>query len=991
MYDVLLSLCCWKEAAMAQLPLHLYLLGSFRIERGARPIHLSTRKVESLLAFLALHPEEHPREKLAALFWGDSTDEQARGSLRTALNLLRAELDERLLRASRETVQFNPDFALVTDAREFEKIGDSAISNLQSLLSLYHGDLLPDFYDDWVLPERERLRALYLAALLRLIQHFRSESKYERAIEWARKLLATDPANEKAYQHLMFCYAAMGDRSTALKQYDECARRLRDELGVEPARETITLRDQIQEELSAQSREALFTNLPNPLTSFIGRENELAEIHQRLETSRLVTLVGAGGCGKTRLAIQVASGLAAAPRFKQGAWWVDLAPLNDSALVATAVAATFHLRESPPTPLTFILIEHLRAKEILLVLDNCEHLFDSCARLAQTLLTACPRLSILATSRSPLGLAGEVAWRVPSMSMPDPDDAPSLDQLTQFDAARLFDERATAVVTNWKLADHASTVARICARLDGIPLAIELAAARLKVLSAEQIAARLDDCFDLLTAGSRTALPRHQTLRAAMDWSFDLLSEEERELFRRLAVFAGGFSLEAVEAVSSIQYSVNSSPHTEYWTLNTVDLLTSLIDKSLVGVEQKGNAMRYRLLETVRQYAREKLVEANEFEASCARHRDWFLQLAEQADPKLRSGEQMEWFARLELEMENLRAALAWSLGQTDDASAARALRLAGALVWFWIMRGYIAEGRTWLERSLENCAITPARAKALVGLAAVEYFVGTRAKCRALCDEALVLYRQQGDKWGIALSAIIGGAAESDRSRSSMLFEEARLLEQELKDEWLAAGTDVLQGGHARRRGDLSRAGALFESALDHARRSGDRWMIGNALVNAGHLALDQGEDDRSTVLYTEALKFHREMGDKHQIANILYGLGIVAWHRDDCQQADALLKQSLTLRREIGDTRDVVGTIWALGRVATTQQRYERAARLLGSADVQREIVFEKERRAIDDDVRTLRAQVGEAMFDKVWAEGRAMSLHQATEYALENVKTV
>jgi predicted ATPase/DNA-binding SARP family transcriptional activator len=878
---------------------HLYLLGAFRIEKNSRAIRFPTRKVESLLAYLVLFPKAHSREKLAALFWGDSTDEQARHSLRTALATIRKKLGDVLL-ADRETVQLNPDTSIWADVREFEKIGDwrleisgSSISNLQSLLSLYRGDLLTDFYDDWIFPERERLRRLYLDTLLAVVQRFRSTSQYERAVECARKILVTDPANEKAHQHLMFCHAAMGNRSTALKQYDECARLLHDELGVEPSSETDALRERIQAELTgAKSPEALMTNLPHPLTSFIGRERESAEIRQRLETSRLVTLVGAGGCGKTRLAIQVASDLAAAQRFKHGAWWVDLAPLNDSALVATVVATTFHLRESPPTPLTSILIEYLREKEILLMLDNCEHLGDSCARLTQTLLTACPRLHILATSRSPLGITGEVAWKVPSMSTPDPENTPSLDLMPQFDAVRLFAERATAVAANWKLKDHASAVVRICTRLDGIPLALELAAARLKVLSAEQIATRLDDCFKILTVGNHMALPRHRTLRATMDWSFDLLSDEERKLFRRLSVFAGGFSLEAVEAVCSEQSAVNSKQSTDYCSPFTVhcsllNLLTSLIDKSLVGVEQKGNAMRYRLLETVRQYAREKLLEANEFEAYCARHRDWFLQLAEQAEPKLRSGEQMEWFERLELEMENLRAALAWSLEQSDNESTERAMRL--------------------------------------------------------------------------------------------------------LKTEWLAAGTDVVHGGYARRRGELLLACSLFESALDHARRSGDRWMIGNALENIGLAVLDQGDDERAAAFLTEGLEFHREMGDKHQIANCLYGLGIAAWHRDDCPQADSLLKQSLTLRREIGDTRDVAVSIGALSRVAATGQRYERAARLLGAVDAQRGIAFERDRRAIDDDAKSLRAQIGEALFDKAHAEGRAMSLQQATEYALENVKNV
>jgi len=962
----------------------LFLFGSFRLECGERTIHLPTRKVESLLAYLALFPEPHPREKLAALLWGDVTDEQARHSLRAALAALRKELGDEILIADRETVQFNPDFPPWTDVREFARL---AADDSPAAIALYRGDLLTDFYDDWILQERERLRARYLDGLLRLAQESRSTSRYARAIEFAEKVLGSDPANEKAYQHIIFCLAALGDRIGALKQYDECEERLRDELAVAPSKETLALRDQIEQMLTGvKSREALFTNVPIPLTSFVGRQQETATVKQLLGTARLLTLTGAGGCGKTRLAIQVATDLANANRFKHGVWWVDLAPLSDAALVPQAIATVFNLQEPSGVPLPTVLANYFRAKELLLVLDNCEHLIAACAQLVEELLHACAELKILATSREGLGITGEVVWRVPSLSVPDPRCA-TLDELIQSDAVLLFAQRAQAVVPRWELEDNAATVARVCARLDGIPLAIELAAVRVKSLPVEQIAERLDDRFGLLTLGSRTALPRHQTLRATMDWSYDMLMDAERSLLRRLSVFAGGFTWEAVEAVCGEPSTVNRQPSAARCSL--LDLLTSLVDKSLVVVEQKGSVTRYSLLETVRQYAREKLLEANECEVYAQRHRDWFLQFAEQAAPKLRGREQLEWCERLDLEIDNLRAALEWSLGQADRDSAEMTLRLAGALVWFWLVRGYWDEARTWLERSLANGVITPARAMPLVGLGLMESNTGTPGRQPALYDEALMLYRQQGDRWGIAFAASFSGWEEGDPSEISALHGEARTIAQELQDEWLAARVDIGQGLHYAHRGDSALARALFESALVHARHSGDRWFIANALSNAGDVARAQGDFDRAVALLTESLELRRELGNKNSIANSLAGLGHIARCRHDCLQAEVLFKQALALRREMGNMQGVVHSLWGFGRVAAMEQRYERAARLFGSVDARCEMLRGHERRAYEDEVRALRAQLGETAFDQARAEGRSMSLEQAIEYALENVK--
>jgi non-specific serine/threonine protein kinase len=678
-------------------------------------------------------------------------------------------------------------------------------------------------------------------------------------------------------------------------------------------------------------------------------------------------------------------------------WWVDLAALSDPALVTQSVAMVFNLSESPGMSLRAVLTDYLRAKELLLVIDNCEHLLGACAQLIGTLLSACPKLQIVATSREVLNISGEVAWRVPSLALPDVDAERLLPlaQLRQYDAIQLFTERAMVVTANWQLAENAAPVVQVCARLDGIPLAIELAAARLKVLSAQEIAARLDDRFNLLTGGSRAELPRHQTLRAAMDWSYDLLSDAERALLRRLSVFAGGFALEAAEHVCAGEQrgrgAGENAPLLSRSPAPPLDLLTALVDKSLIVVEQKGNATRYRLLETVQQYAREKLAEANESEIYARRHRDWFLQLAEQADPKLRGSEQLEWCERLERDMENLRAALTWSLAQTDHDSAERALRLAGALIWFWVIRGYWNEAHTWFERSLENHIIVPARAVALVGLGTMEYFVGKPTKGEALYEESLALYRQLGDKLGIAFTAsLLGGFAVLAPARAGMLFEEAHSIVRELNDEWLAARVDIGHGQYAHRQGDLPLASSLFESGLAHARRSGNRWFIGNALRYWGDVALAQGDDDHAAALFTESLEVRRETGNKNAMANDLFSLGTIALRRHGCRQAETFYAQALALRREMGNPRGVLECLRAFSQVAATEQRYEHAARLLGAVAPLWEMLEERDRRPFEDEVSAVRAQLGDAAFEKAQAEGCAMSLEQAIEYALENVES-
>ncbi len=468
-------------------PVRLYLLGSYRLERGGEAIRRPTRKAESLLAYLALVPGDpgHSREKLAALLWGDSPDTLARSSLRRALALLRRALGDELVVASRDTVQLNPAFPHWVDATEFqvqaEQVLKSPSSDSEALdITLYRDDLLVDFYDEWIMPMREHFRSLFLEASLGLAAYARSGGDYDRAVQLARTVLQKDSASEIAHQHLMFCYWKMGKRNAALGQFRECKRILQQELGVAPAPETVALNAQIKEQVpqSPQASEQRLSNLPVPLTTFVGRERELVEMANLLQTTRMLTLTGAGGSGKTRLAIQAAANLQG--NFRDRVGWVHLAELRDGGLLPHTVAQALGIYASPDVPVATSIANYLRSRHFFLVLDNCEHLLDACAKLVETLLLNCLQLRILTTSRQVLDVAGETAFIVPSLALPNAGQSMP-PHVEQYEAVQLFVERARAVQRGFRLTENNwQSVASICIRLDGIPLAIELAASRVK-------------------------------------------------------------------------------------------------------------------------------------------------------------------------------------------------------------------------------------------------------------------------------------------------------------------------------------------------------------------------------------------------------------------------------------------------------------------------------------------------------------------------------
>ena len=713
-----------------------------------------------------------------------------------------------------------------------------------------------------------------------------------------------------------------------------------------PERVYQVVHPQLRREFPAlRSLEATPNNLPLQMTSFIGREKELAELERLLASTRLLTLTGSGGCGKTRLCLQLAAD--SLERFPDGAWLVELASLADADLVSQTVASVLGLKGEAAKPIDQSLVEHLKDKRLLLMLDNCEHLLPACATLVGTLVGLCPLITVLASSREALGIAGEQAYRVPSLALPDPNRVDTPESVAGFEAVQLFMDRARLARPDFYVSpQNAPALASICLRLDGIPLAIELAAARVRSLSIDEINRKLDQRFQLLTGGSRTALPRQQTLRSLIDWSYDLLNDREGQLLQRLSVFVGGWTLEAAEQVCA---DASVADH------EVLDLLTSLCDKSLVLVDENDGSYRYRLLETVRQYARERLLTSGGGETVRARHRDCFLALAEDTHAKLKGPEQAMWLQRLEAEHENLRAGLEWSL---VDAGANAGLRLCGALQYFWIMRGHFSEGRRWCDRVLagaRGAERTPERANALSAAGLLAYRQDDFIAAHALLEESLAIRRQVGDRKGIGVAAGNLGMVALDE-------------------------------------GELPAARALHEESLAIARETGNRNGVLASLGNLGIVSYELRDFAAARARFEEILAISRELGDGHTTAIALHRLGTVEDAQGGYRAAEALYKESLTILQRLGLRGRIPFSLQELAVVAAALGNPLRAARLWGAEERMREEIGlarpAKEQPQTDPQMRDARAAAGDgAAFDRAWQAGRSMPPEQAIEFALSS----
>jgi predicted ATPase/class 3 adenylate cyclase len=695
-------------------------------------------------------------------------------------------------------------------------------------------------------------------------------------------------------------------------------------------------------------------NLPIQLTSFSGREKELADIKRLLTNTHLLTLIGPGGTGKTRLSLQAAIDLL--ETFPHGAWLVELAPISDSLLVASTTAAALNLPAEVHRPAIDMLCDYLRERELLLVLDNCEHLVEACAQMVDRLLHAAPKLRIIASSREAFGIAGEASYRVPSLGLPDLKNPPSFESLDQYEAVRLFIDRATSAVSTFSVTnENASAIAQICHSLDGIPLAIELAAAKVRALSVEQIAKRLDDRFRLLTGGSRTALERHQTLRATLDWSYNLLSPEEQVLFGRLSTFVNGWTLEAAESVCSDE-STSGGVRSE----DILNLLEHLVNKSLVLAEEWQRETRFRMLDTMRQYAGEKLIETGGSESLCERHLEYYLTLAESAAPHLLKPEQLEWLARLEAEHENMRAALGWSLGMERPEYA---LRLAAALGRFWLLHCYWKEGAKWLERALTKpaqeltAAEKAARARALYQDAELAIAMDDLERTRISAEASLALCEAGTDRRELAIARIyVARAFYRNRAYKSVrpLLEQSLAEFHELKDLYWEVFSQRLFSYSLIITREISQSEALARD-LELARRAGERlnlaivlddyafWALSNHQMDDAQAHLTEAETLRDQIgfkanmsfqyrgmmahlsndfqqarlMYTKLIEQCDLIGEKNtQSLSILY-LGILARDEGDLQQAQTYVEGALKIAKEVGESYSIGIRLATLGQI--------------------------------------------------------------------------
>ena len=762
------------------------------------------------------------------------------------------------------------------------------------------------------------------------------------------------------------------------------------------------------------------TNLPLQLSTFVGREKEQMEIIQHIHKHRLVTLTGSGGVGKTRLAIKIGKQLLG--DYSNGVWLLELAALNDPALLPQTIATTFGLVTNSNAPLVDVLINFLRNKNILLILDNCEHLLDVCAQLADTLLRQCPALKILATSRQALGIMGEVSYRVPSLALPNSQEL--FKNIKTYESVQLFEERAQLAQSDFTLTkENASSVAEICSRLDGIPLAIELAAAQIVIFSTEQIAARLHESFDLLTNGNRTALPRQQTIRASIDWSWNLSSNAEQTLLRRFSVFSGGWNLESAEAIC-----IGSGIEAHH----VLELMTQLVSKSWVNVNQiSGGERRFHLHEAIRQYVHEKLIDAGEAENIHSQHLKYFLELAEQDGPTLHGPQQTEWFSRINNERGNIRTALEYASKTNLEAG----LYLAGGLTRYWNYFD-LREGLSWTTEFIqrpESQKYHQARAKALLAQGVILWYLQQFNAAHSAAQESLELFRIFNDRWGEFDSLMLMGSVmqflEGMDSKSEF-HEKALALAQSIGDEWMQAMAQASLGWDQR---NPQQANEYRKKAMALFRQVDDWRNLLDLLGIFGFSVLSNGDPETAKKHIDEAAELSQRMNDKRGMEFVLTGRSQMALMRGEYGQARAFLEENIDFLEEMGNRMGVLwakarlgyvalregseneagrlfadtvmnfqkdrnksGLVYTLDKVASlyvVTHQPERAARLLGWSDMTRTEIGDPrlhiEQVDVDHDIEAVCAQIGSTAFEEIYDEGRMMTLEEAVAYAMEGIR--
>ncbi len=905
---------------------------------------LRSRAGQELLALLALRGGQVlDREWLAETLWPDSRPDQSRYNLRRNLTDLRDALGEEATRLSSPTIRgirLETSGAWI-DVTEFDcLVSRSDPPALHRAVEIYRGELLAGLGADWVTPERELRAQAYVAALERLAADEAAQGDTSAATGYLRRVMAVDPLRETALRTLMELLAERSEHAALAQVYRDFRLYLYRELNAAPDPATAALYERLKHRQSVPAltrlSAAVSGRLPHPLTGLVGRELAVKDIVASISSARLVTLCGTGGIGKTRLAIAAAQ--TAATAYTHGAWFVDLSGLADAALIVPVIARTLGVAEQPNRSPLESLKEFLSTRRLLIVLDNCEHLLQDCANVVSDLLGCGQEVRILATSREPLRVTGEVTWRVPGLPCPfvaigqkrrPPRTAQDKDWLAviqEYPAVSLFVELARRVQPDWRLTGaNAEVVADICRQLDGIPLAIELAAARIRALSVEAIHAGLSDRFRLLRGGSRSAMPRHQSLEALIDWSYDQLTAEEQRLLRRLCVFSGGADLQAVREVTEV-------PETE-------DVLTSLVDRSLVVYDLHGGAPRYRLLDTIRQYARAKLIaDPTEAEGIPRNHAAYFLSVGERAAAEIMGPKQQEWLNRLEEEHDNLRTALSWA--EQDGTEAEWGLWLASSLYRFWWLRGHVREGRDRLGRALSRSgtqAPPAVRIAALCGLGGLAQCQGDFEDAATHCQMALALARESGCADGEAEALLWLGDVVSNQGR----YEEARKSLQQAVELFRKLGNSRGEaealgrlGYVAREQGQVALGRELMEEALKLHRKRGDAMNEAWNLGCLGYTYLEEADEEKARSSFLRTLAIYRDYSNLAGQAWSLNSLGLVAIRERNYANARSALEEARDLYVELGDQAGIAWNLELLGRVLGEQKEYASARQALETA---------------------------------------------------------
>jgi predicted ATPase/DNA-binding SARP family transcriptional activator len=896
--------------------LEINLLGRFELCRDGKPIEMPSRPSQSLLAYLVLNAGvQHRREKLAGLLWPDSDEKNARSNLRHALWRLRKAIGEEFFITDKVSICFNnkANYQLDVDVLEDETSRMGSIKKMIHAVSVYEGELLPGFYGEWVTLDRERLSAVFEDHIQLLLDRLVEEGQWREVLKWGERWISLGRSPEPAYRALMQAHGAMGDLSGVAATYQRCTTALLEELGVEPSKETHELYERLStgEKLTILPAEKPHHNLPSLPTPFIGRVEELGAIATILDepSCRLLTITGPGGIGKTRLALRAAEDKIGT--YNYGVFFVPLAPASSAehffSAVADALDVTFFGQEDPKVQL----INFMRERELLLIMDNLEHLLEGAIPISE-FLEKCPRLKILATSRERLNLHAERTFEVYGMQFPESYQDETIEN---YDAVQLILESARRVDANFSIAEEEKSCAiRICELTGGIPLGLELAAAWVSVLSCSEIAQEIERNLDFLESSLKDLPDRHRSMRAVFDHSWNLLSSPEREVFQKLSIFRGGFSREAADQVANA----------------SIPLLARLADKSMLIRNASG---RYEIHELLRQFVLAKLDEEEGTEQVSDRHLDYFLTLAENAEIGLQGPEQVEWLNRIEIEHDNLRQALRWSLrkeeqavgGEGTDLPSETGLRLAGALGQFWDTRGYVNEGRKWLESALEKWrAPSEARVKALTWAGALAERQTDTTRWFALLDESLKLSQELVYKPGVA-EALFRQARvarfQGNDERAEKLGLESLKLWRELNDKRGIARALGPLAARMRDQYEYAQASELFEESLSLFREVGDTREIAGALWNLSDVALRRCDFDKAEAFAHESLALYLELGDKHGIATLLRNLGEVTRNSGDPERATDLFEESTSLFQELGDKHCKALSLIGLGRASLSR----------------------------------------------------------------------